>query len=361
MARYTYLVCDLLTNAVLAELPLSEVEFTVSLNDAGPFSAKLPLSDRRVQKLDPLGSTQPGRTALYVDRDGVLIWGGILWSRKYDSDTRTLEIDGAEFWSYFKRRFITSAVNYSNLDQITIASNLLTLAQSASHGNIGVLVNPDAVTSGVNRDCVHYSFELKPYSEAIEEFATLDDGFDFAIDVSYVGGVPTKIWRPAAPRRGRSVSQSGWVFDYPGNIMGYDYNEDATEQATALYVVGAGEGDDMAQSSLIAQALLDAGYPLLDGSISVKDTTDPVVLASRARAESRAMSGVVTVPEATVRADRDPVLGSYIVGDNARLTIADSARFPTALDVFQRITGFTVTPPEQGSAESVSIAFDQAV
>ena len=363
MARYTYLACDLLTNAVIDELPLTEVEFSVALNGAGEFSAKLPIADPKVQKLDYINATIPGRTIVYVDRDGVLIGAFILWTRKYDSSTLELELDGQEVWSYFSRRFVTAAVSYSGVDQIAIATGLLNTAQAVSSGNIGVTVNPDGVTSPVYRDLVLYSFELKPVAEAVTDFAMLEDGFDFAIDVTYdSSGVPTKAWRPSYPRRGRTVAESGWVFEYPGNIVSYAYDEDATDQAIALTVVGADSGTDMATATVVAQDMLDAGFPLLEGTVSYKDSSDLNVLAARARSESAASKATVTVPQINVRADMDPVLGSYIVGDDVRVRITDP-RFTTTLDTFQRITTIKVTPPDSANetAEQVTLTLGEAI
>lgn len=342
---------------------MQSVQFTVALNGAGSFQGEVKLSDSRVRAADVMDATTPVRTALYVDRDGVLVWGGIIWTRKYDSTKLTVEFGGAEFWSYFSRRYITAGISHSDEDQLSICSSLLTVAQAAASGNIGVAVNPAGTTSPVLRDLVVYGYEFKEVADAITDFATLDDGFDFAIDVAYdTNGNPAKSWNPGYPHRGRTVAQTGHVFEYPGNIIDYTWNEDGQAQSTSLYVVGAGEGDDMAQSNVQAPDMLQAGYPLVEGQIPVKDTTDPVVLASRAQAEAAALKAAVTIPTIDVRADMDPVLGSYIVGDDVRLRITDP-RFPNTLDTFMRITAFTVTPAEPGAntAEAVALTLDRAV
>src|ERR1700751_6160441 len=103
---YTFLACDLKTNAVLAELPFQNVSFENKLNDAGQFMGQLVLSDPNVQKIGPIAATQPGRTALYIDRAGKLVWGGIIWTRRYTNSSFILEITANEFWSYFAHRLI---------------------------------------------------------------------------------------------------------------------------------------------------------------------------------------------------------------------------------------------------------------
>src|ERR1700758_54694 len=142
---YTFLFCDLMTNAVLAEIPLSQVSFENRLNDAGTFSGVLTLGDPRIAALDPFGSTQPGRTAIYVDRGGKLVWGGVLWTRRFDSNSKALQLSGNEFWSYFKSRLILANLTFiggsgaSSVgdDQLAIARYLINQAQATAGGNIG--------------------------------------------------------------------------------------------------------------------------------------------------------------------------------------------------------------------------------
>jgi len=43
----------------------------------------------------------------------------------------------------------------------------------------------------------------------------------------------------------------------------------------------------------------------------------------------------------------DPVLGTYAIGDDARIRISDD-RFPNGIDAVYRIVGLTVTPGETG-------------
>jgi hypothetical protein len=105
--QYRYLFADLRTNDILAELPLTNVTFSQVLNTPGAFSGEILASDIRESAYDIVGSTEPARTAVYVDRDGVLIWGGIIWLRTWDTDTQKFGFQAREFGSYFERRRIT--------------------------------------------------------------------------------------------------------------------------------------------------------------------------------------------------------------------------------------------------------------
>lgn len=409
--QYTYVFCDLLTNQIISVLPAQRVTFTNQLNGAGTFTGEINMADLRVQRLNPLAATIPGRTALYIDRGGVLVWGGIIWKRRYSSqgqnssgDPGTLLITGQEFWSYFKKLLCNAGTFISGQDQLAAANALVGTAssvvagftytgpQSTTSSNIGVLT-PGAAPSGVNRTVWHYGYELKPYGDMVEEVAVMDGGFDFAIDVAWSGTTPTKTFNTGYPRRGRIATGTGLVFSFPGNVTDFDYDEDATQQATRLFVQGAGEGSAMQNVVQVAADLLAQGWPLLDATISFKDnyvTGDPTVsaaaLSARARAESAALKSTVTLPSLYVRADRDPILGSYIVGDSITIivpptvappgvlsmsqtaydsssvydteTVAGldgSPRFPQGFTTTARIQTISVTPQEDNQPEQVQL------
>jgi hypothetical protein len=105
---YTYLFCDLMTDTLLAELPLSNVEYGTVLNGIGNMTAHVPYAAETLP-LDPEAATVPGRTAVYVDRDGVIVWAGILWTRRPNGSGR--DIGCLEFPSYYQHRHIKQTLS----------------------------------------------------------------------------------------------------------------------------------------------------------------------------------------------------------------------------------------------------------
>src|SRR5215472_3143191 len=158
---YRYLFYDLVTNSPLAELPLKRVRFEKKLNEVGSFVGYLPLSDPNVQKLlgrtNPWAATPGGRTAVYVDRNGAIVWGGIVVTRQYSQGTVLggvgafmMEIGASEFMWYFRdKRVIAADAIFTNVDQLAIAQSLINTAQTGRNANIGVAVPSN--TSGVLR------------------------------------------------------------------------------------------------------------------------------------------------------------------------------------------------------------------
>ncbi len=107
---YRYFTTDLLTNAILAEVSLTDVNFERSIKTAGSFSANIAIIPQTAT-MDIYETTMPGKTGLYVLRNGECVWGGIIWSRTYDIIRKTLSIQGLEFVSYLHHRLIWKTLN----------------------------------------------------------------------------------------------------------------------------------------------------------------------------------------------------------------------------------------------------------
>jgi hypothetical protein len=111
--KYRYFTVDLLTNKILAEIPFHGVSYSLALKSAGEFTGKIPvLPTAASRSLDLYQSTMTGQTGLYVLRDNVCVWGGIIWQREYSVEERVLEVSASEFTSYFHHRKIWKTYNY---------------------------------------------------------------------------------------------------------------------------------------------------------------------------------------------------------------------------------------------------------
>ena len=349
---YRYLLADLLTNEIIAELPLTGVAFTQQLNQAGTLSAHLLLSGVNSAAFNVDNSTIPGRNVIYADRDGVLVWGGIIWGRSYNSGDQTLSIQCRELISYFERRRITQTVEFTGIDQLVIAKTLIENAQDAPYGDIGLLYNSEGqTTSGVLVDRVYYDYELKTVFNAIQDLSRQEDGFDFHVDIYYQDGLPVRAFNTYYPRVGTAydVDDAGaLVFQFPaGNIVEYEYPEDGSIAANTVYALGAGSNEGKLISVAQDAVKLGEGWPLLEEQANYLDVTDTTVLDNLAIGRVNALSYPPTTIKIVVPPYIDPVYGTYEVGDDARIIIQDS-RFPDGFDQVYRIVGISVQPGEDG-------------
>ena len=352
MAQYRYLFADLLTNQVIGELPLTGVNFTQQLNSIGTFTGHLLLSGVNANAMNVANSTIPARVALYVDRDGVLVWGGIIWARDYSSKEQKLSITAREFESYFEHRLITQTNVFTNVDPVVIARTLVTQMQAATNGNIGITVGNETSSTTVSK--TYYAYELKTVQAAIQDLSKANNGFDFNIYVTYdTNGNPTKTLRFGIPRYGKVYSSSNItiaVLELPGNIVTYEYPEDGSVVANTVYAIGAGSNEGKLISTAVDTTKISTGWPLLETQTNYSDQTDGVLLGNLASGQVSAVSYPPVTLKVAIPTYVDPIFGTYEVGDDIRVRITDD-RFPAGLDTYYRLVAYNVQVGETGPEE----------
>lgn len=363
---YTYLFCDLLTDAVLAELPLQQVQYETVLSGIGTLRAFVPLTAETLP-LDPISSTVGARTALYVDRDGVIVWGGIVWTRQLAPGGFTIQ--AAEFLSYYQHRYIvdTISTNPANVtdtrylpegrliypDQRYVMWSLFAYAASKTGGNLNINYNfLITAENGVHRDLTYYGYERPEIYATMQQLSQSDDGFDFAIECGWnpvVNNLPPTRYRRIQtwyPQRGRSAVDSGLVFSKGGpaaSIIDYDWPEDYTALATQTWALGDGQGESRLIAGAADTDLLMAGWPLLEAVQTYDGVTQAARAQGYANADLNARSGAAVAPTFAVLADADPQFGSYSVGDSAIFSLAPEPRWPDGMDAELRILDMQVT------------------
>jgi hypothetical protein len=176
MSSYRYLFADTLTNTILAELPITNASGTQQVGSYGTFSGDILLSGIQAKALNVANATIPMRCSVFVDRDGTLVWGGVIVAREYDSVSQHLKITAREFEYYLDRRRITTTQAFTAVDQFTIAQTLVNQMQAAGSGNIGIIVPSN--TSGVTVSKTYYSYELKSVYQALLDLSQATNGFD---------------------------------------------------------------------------------------------------------------------------------------------------------------------------------------
>ncbi|MFI1734050.1 hypothetical protein ACH40E_33525 [Streptomyces acidicola] len=364
---YTYLFCDLRTDTLLAELPLANVSYSFELNGIGRLSGTIPYNNETLP-LDPETASTPGRTAVYVDRDGVLVWGGIVWTR--DQVKGGKSIQAAEFLSYYQHRYVKKTLSTDTslllnpalvqdggqriyTEQKYQLWSLLRYANDQTGGDIHI--NLDDLTStptGINRTATYFGYERPEIYKAIGELAGADDGFDFAIEVGWsyaANNMPATRYRRARmwfPRRGRTAAESGLVFSKGGgygSILDYDWPEDGTSLVTEMSGLGAGSGEAKIVKTATAQDLIDSGWPLLEGVATYDGVIDEAQVQGLTNADLEAQSQAQVQPTFEVSADTDPAFGSYQVGDEALFAIDPEPQSPNGRSGVLRIVSIENT------------------
>lgn len=152
--EYRYYLTDLLSNTVISEVPFKNVSYERVNKKAGAFSGTIPFIET-TKALDLYEATMPGRTGLYIMRNGVCVWGGMIWARQYNVQTQELTVDGAEFISYLYHRNIWQTIIYGSeyigVTAYAISGGTATITTESAHGfSIGQFIRITTVNPTVD-------------------------------------------------------------------------------------------------------------------------------------------------------------------------------------------------------------------
>lgn len=372
MASYRFLCHDLRTNQFLGEVPAGRVEWTEEENAVSSLSFTVDLAEQTTSvTIDPMrlggqyrDMLRPGRTKVTPLRDGNPYMGShIVWTRSYDG--RSLAVQCGGMWSYFTAdggaEPLWQDKTFTLVDQHDIARTLITFAQQG-HGNIGMLLALN--DSGVLRTETYEGRELARVGTRVDELANRRSGFEFSVTTAMVDGVPVSTWRPWYPRRGRRASESGLTFTLGHNLRAYSLTENPP--TTTFRAFGAGEGTAMLQYAASEPSYLSQGYPALvrASGAEYKDVgrmTSLVPLADRALEQMNEEALVWTL-ELVDPDDVSTPFGSWQVGDDAKIVIPPDLDdfYPEGVEVTKRIIGQTVSIPDDGGPEAITLTMGAA-
>lgn len=333
---YRYLALDLITEQVKEELPFRGVTYSQALNASGGFTGSIPVRHTKATR----GTLDPGRTAIVVERDGVVAWAGILWAARarVEGDEANVELLAQGYWSYFRRRVIRDTLTFAQVDQLQIARDIL--QHVLDDPNTGIEIDLGTGTSGVLRDRTYGFWERKQAAEAVEQLAAVQNGFDFRVDVQYdpAGGLDKRLVLtfPATGRR------TNVVIDTDQGANSIDWLIDAERMATRVTATGDGE-DEATRISVGEDASAYPAYPVLEEVFEHQDVSVQSTLDAHAAADLADIRRPISVPSVVVDAAR--VVGRIIPGDDVRLRVDDGF---VQIDERRRVLGYEVTVTDEG-------------
>lgn len=367
MAAWTYLLADLRTNAITAEIPLTGARISTKLGAAGTMSGTWHIA-QNWNGGDPSGLTTPARTAIYALRDGRPVYGGVVWTRDCDNG-QSVALGSSDWWSYLDHRrvvpLLSSAnppitevanldVTFAQVDQNEIARQLVALAQSHAGGDIGIV--PDVSNSGIVRDRTWHGYELADVGQALKQLSEVENGPDILFTVAAnldSAGRPIRQMRIGNPRLGQQGSP--FVFESGAGIISYRWPSDGTRMATRAYALGEGSERGAIIAAVEDSAAHDNGWALLEADANYSTVTEATTLQAHAVADQYAARLPVVLPTITVAGNGTnrfgqrvwASTGEYAPGDQARVVIKDRF-FSRGLDATFRIVEIAMNPGDDG-------------
>jgi len=261
--EYRYLIANVVDGSVVMEVPFGGVSWERKISGAGAFSGSIS-ADPNQDHFDLYNTTIPGKHAIYVIRDGVCVWGGIIWSRDYDIIDRNLSISALEFSSYFHHRvfwksmavtgptiknMLTQVVNAVFNDQsgtneplaysASDVHNLITYYQQKSTGGSGATGSGNIVT--VRTEEKH---------KFVDGNSVYIGGFTGAVDGSDVGYGSTA-FNGTYPV---TVIDAN-IFYYTISGTAQNINYQATNTALGCYAIKASSRTTINSSAAISMSL----------------------------------------------------------------------------------------------------------
>jgi hypothetical protein len=371
MPDYRFLLTDIMTGRVISDaIAYNLNSYGRQLSNSSDCSGTLDLSDESIRRLtDPIAATEPRRTALWIIRDLAVVWGGIIWTRRYRSGDNNLELSSSTPESYFSRRRIRSTLDYRNpsVDQHEIIRRLVNHAQSIAYGNIGISVPASFPSSGQARDRTYFWHERATYFERMQQLSEVIDGPDFTIAPGWAQGADRPQWYLECGTPLGVTRNSVWEF--PGDARNYSWPDDGGNSANFWSAIGdlpENAAEDAVPPIRDAQisAEWQAGVPLLEDASQHQGVIDVRTLAGYASANVKASAGNRHSAEMTLR-----LLEGYEIpglGDVIQIRITDPYRFPAdpirgfpGLVARTRVTGWTVYTSE-AEGETISLNLTDA-
>ncbi|PJN40720.1 hypothetical protein CG747_10260 [Streptomyces sp. CB02959] len=362
-ASYRALFCDLRTDQVLDSLPISSVSFEDYIGKTGTLSGTLAAPDRgtadRIR-----AAVVPGRTMVWIERDGVIWWGGIAWTVTVSSTGRgapaKAEIQAATLDSYLDHRLLTYDFTATEVEQFEIARRLVGYAQASAGGDIGIRLSQG--TSGVTRTRKYGRYDLPKIRDLLDQLAAVQNGFEWRIRCYRNDtGERIKELQLGHPRITSSRGPAETILDYPGPVTAYSFPYDATVRATHWQSRGATSASSnrpLMSKLLQVTGAIEAGWPRLDGTSDYTSVSSAPVLDAHAAADLQEAATRAVVPEITVDLEAAR-LTPAILGTTIRLRIAD-VWSPTGFAGRYRVIGITVRAADRGQAETATLLLDAA-
>jgi hypothetical protein len=370
---WTYTFADLRTDAELAVLPLTGVDFDRGISRVGALSGYLSLLDAEVRDQDPWAATTPRRTALYVERDNPetgspeVRWAGMVWGRKRSAGSYGLTLTCATFESFLAHQLLRANLTQTQRTAVQGIAAAVAAVQGYPGGNIGLTVIDATTGAKALRDRYWTVESLRSVLDLITNYTETQTPIEFRVDVTRAGQGWAKRLLVGEPRLGTSYAASGLELAYPdGALLDWSDDEDGSAQDNTLVAVG-GTGDTggievpppyvVLRDTDVGSDEVAAGFPVLMRGLTATDETTVQGLTDTGTGDLLSGMAVDSVFSGLkIRTDRWP-FGSWLPADDVNLSISHPAyrEWPEPMERVVRILAEKVTPATGTSPDAVEL------
>ena len=287
-----------------------------------------------------LSAIQPARTFMAALEGDSVLAAGPIWAHDYDYATGSLKVKAAgSIASVFDHRLVMGViadptlaaqwtVTYPALSLGTIAKRLIQLLMSHTGGNLPIVLPADeAGPADEDHTRTYKGFELATVQSRLDQLMGVINGPDIRFDPRLTAdrmGIEweMRVGTEAEPMVFQAGGDHVWDFRVPrGGVSGLSVHRDAGGLASRSWATGSGTDEALLMARTDDPTLVDGGFPLLEVSearstVEIQSTLNSHALAGLAPASAPWMTF-----SASVRADQSPLLGTYRVGDFAKVWV----------------------------------------
>lgn len=360
MPDYRYFTVEPVTGTPVMELPLYGVYLDKILNGAGNFTGTYRLDQDIVPSWLLLSGTTPGRYGLVCTRNDVPIWGGMLWTRTYQSGSATVQLTARTWESVFEKIVLLTDHVYQNIDVVTIFTNWLNAVQTQSSAinNFNFVISPAFGTIGVNRTVLVPGYDWTYSTTVLEQVIGADNpGLSYTVNLATTGTADV-MQKQIQLHNNASPTDSGALYDYPGAISKFWLNESG-QSCVGHIALGAGSGPTRLKATADNADLLSAGWPKLWEREEFPDIGDQNVLQARVNG----MRDVNKPPMIRPTFEIGPE-GNFVGWNDCGKLFSvylEDPRFPTGATIQARMIGWSLNPETSGEAEVIRIQLEEGL
>lgn len=340
---FTLWACQTTTGQNFGRLDGTPTSWSRELNGTDQAQATLAAGAVTATNRDALRAITAGQLmSLVIDWNGVVVWAGPILARQFSGGALTISAAGLTTILTARKAvtqtapFPTQTLTYTGVSLATIASNLVQVATALSKPGASLpIVLPSTETdTDTTHQRTYNGFDLSSISDLISNLTGVIGGPDVDFAPRWTDGSRSAIqWvmRAGAKAQPQLSSPIPVAFDatQPGSsVQQIDVAEDYSQLATTQWAKGSGSGTTTLMSMAQSTALTQLGYPALERE------TDYTTVTTQAELDAHTAGDLATFSTPTVQwnlrvdGSATPALGSYLLGDTAKVNVRRHAWIP---------------------------------